>query len=411
MNTDTTLYFANIMSEPYAPVDYWQNVYDESGAGGKFFINLSRRLSPCRFVSRDSSVWSLPWKQEIIPGFEMIPFDPMFNKSFEQVTDERALEIKSRIQQGQKFAVFYSGGMDSTCIIVSLLKNLTAEELESVAINTSIHAIIENPEFWEKYLAGRFKTFESSVTQYDDLIEAGYHPITGDEGDCIFGTSIGLQLYHNYGAYLYKLSTASQSNLNGLRYNISDPNVHYTRYKDLLIRYFALDETPEGLDFGRLLYEKYHHNIVTSNIEVVSLHDFFWWLIFNVKYLNCSVRGAIYFNDRLSIRQCIDSTVNWYNGTDYQLWSMANNNNGQKIRSTVATYKYAQRKYIYEFDNNEWYFYFKAKLESLGNLYTISKNTFVNLGVDTNYQRLTIFDSDAREFFKDKLINYQIDWA
>lgn len=401
------------MSDSSAPLDYWQRVYDESGPGGKFFINLSRRLNPCRFVSRNSSEWSLPWKQEIIPGFEMPAQDLSFNKPYEQVTDERALEIKAQIHQGKKFALFYSGGMDSTCVLVSLLKNLTKEELESVAICTSIHAIIENPTLWEKHISGKFKVFDSPNTLYDDIIEAGYYPITGDEGDCIFGTSIGLQLYHNYAAYLYKLSPDVQSKLTPLRYRISDPEVHYSVYKDLIIRYFALNETPEGLEFGRLLYEKYHHNVVTSNVEIRSLHDFFWWLIFNVKYLNCSVRGAIYFNDRIPIRECIDTTFNWFNGYDYQQWSMNNNNNGQKIQTTVATYKYAQRKYIYDFDKNEWYFHFKTKLESLSNLRFKGRKIGMhkNFGIDTNYNRLFVDDVAAKNFFRENFIKYEIDWA
>jgi hypothetical protein len=189
--------------------------------------------------------------------------------------------------------------------------------------------------------------------------------------------------------------------------------VHFSQYKDIIIRHLAYNTSDDGLEFGRLLYEKYVHNINTSSVPVNSLHDFFWWLIFNVKYLNCSVRSAIYYNERLPIRQCLDSTVNWFNGKDYQLWSMVNNNNGEKIRKTLATYKYAQRKYIYSYDKNEWYFYFKTKLESLNNLLIKPKHNKgnLNLGVSKDYEWLSVEDPSVREYFRHHLTNYKINWT
>ena len=95
---------------------------------------------------------------------------------------------------------------------------------------------------------------------------------------------------------------------------------------------------------------------------------------------------------------------------------MANNNNGQKIRNTVATYKYAAREYLKDIDNNEWYFYFKTKLESLSNLRTkgkIHNMRFQNrhiIGVNNKYEWLCFDEPGVADFFKDKITNYQIDW-
>lgn len=414
INLNDTLYFHNMRGDPAAPTDYWKSVRDECGPGGKFYCDIAKRFMQSRFVSRDGSEWSLPWKQEMIPDFVMPKYDPSFNKTFEQVTDDRALEMKKLIHQGQKLAVMYSGGMDSTLVLVALLRNLTEEELKSVVICASIHSIIEYPTFWEKHIQGKFKIIESLNNWYDDIIGMGYRPITADEGDCIFGTSIGLQMYHNWDGYLRDLSPDVKQRLSMLRYQISNQEVHYSTYKDILIRHLAYDRSsPEGLEFGRILYEKYVHNINTSEVPVHSLHDFFWWLIFNVKYLNCSVRGAIYYNTRIPVRECIDSIENWFNGKDYQLWSMVNNNNGEKIRKTLATYKYAERQYIYDFTKDEWYFNFKTKLESLGNLLIKGKRHpgNLNLGVSKNYDWLSVEDADVREYFRHHLVNYKIDWT
>jgi hypothetical protein len=414
MKLDQSLYFHSLSYNGYQN-SFLNEVYKEADAGGKFFINISKRVNPSRFITRNGE-WSLPWNQELIPGFEMPAYDPGFNKTFEEVTDARALEIKKSIQQGNKFAVMYSGGIDSTVIISALIKNLSIEELTSITLCTSTEAVIENPYFWNKFLYGKFNIIDSKTIKYDDLIEQGYIPITADEGDCIFGTLMGLTLYNNFDYYINDLSGPTKSRLQKLKYKIASDDVHYSLYEELIIKHLSIADSPE---FGRLLYEKYHWNIQTSSVPVHSLHDFFWWLIFNVKYLNCSVRGALYFNDRVDPKTAIYRIFNWFNGKDYQLWSMANNNNGQKIHKTLSTYKWAAREYIYSLDNNSFYKNFKIKLESLYSI--VNKQDISNLnrsnipstriGLTSDFQMLSVHDNEVKNFFKHHLLNYKIDWA
>lgn len=418
LKLDDTLYFSSISYNLHYN-DIWRDIYSSCGPDGKFFINISKRLNPCRFVSRNGE-WSLPWKQEVVPGFEMPVYDPTFNKTFEQVTDEKALSIAQQIRDGKKFAVMYSGGIDSTVVLSSLIKNLTSEELQSIVVCGGSESMIENPVFWDKFIQNKLTVWDSNKHKYDDLIEAGYTPITADEGDCIFGTLFGLILYNNYDYYISELSTETKMNLKNIKNKISSPDVHYSAYKDLIIRHLDLPiEVSENPDFGRLLYEKYDHNIKTANVPVHSLHDFFWWLIFNVKYLNCSVRGALYFNDRIEWKTAIYSIINWFNDPDYQRWSMVNNNNGEKIHLSPSTYKMAARKYIRSVDNNEWYFHFKTKLESLWNI-TIRQDLSsvpmdlrpaARYGLTKDFEMMYITDPAVQNFYKHHLQNYKIDWA
>ena len=332
------LYFHSLSFNGYQD-DILNSIYSECDDAGKFFIDISRRVNPSRFVSRNGE-WSLPWQQTLIPGFEMPEYNPAFNMSFEEVTNNRAIEIKKRVNTGEQFAVMYSGGIDSTVVLTSLIKNLTAQELESITICASAESIIENPTYWKKFIHNKFKLIDSKTVKYDDLIEQNLTPITADEGDCIFGTLMGLTLYNNFDYYLESLSMNTKHRLKNLKYKISSEDVHYSVFEDLIIKHLSVNSNPK---FGKLLYEKYHWNIQTSSVPVYSLHDFFWWLIFNVKYLNCSVRGALYFNDRIDCKTAIYRIFNWFNGTEYQLWSMVNNNNGQKIHNTLSTYKFANR--------------------------------------------------------------------
>lgn len=413
LKLDDTLYFSSI-SYNYYHDNIWQDIYDGCGPGGKTFINISKRVNPCRFITRNGE-WSLPWKQELIPGFEMPAYNPLYGKTFGQVTDDKVIKIRDRIRQGDKFAVYYSGGIDSTVIMAGMIKNLSTEELKNITVCASVESIIENPNFWNKYINGKFIVLDSNICKYDDLIEQGITPITADEGDCMFGTLFGLTLYNNFDYYVDELSANAKTELKNIQYKISDPDVHYSRYADLIIRHLGIPEDPE---FGKLLYEKYVRNIETATVPVNSLHDFFWWLIFNMKYLNCSVRGALYFNDRVEWQTAIYSVMNWYNDPEYQLWSMANNNNGQKIEKTLATYKLAARHYIWDLDHNDWYSTFKIKLESLWNI-TIQQDVsnitdqlrpVHRVGLTKDFKMLYMSDPAVQDFYRHHLQNYKIDW-
>jgi hypothetical protein len=413
LKLDDTLYFSSISFNFYHD-EVWQDIYDSCGYDGKTFINISRRINPCRFVTRNGE-WSLPWKQELIPGFEMPAYDAGYKKSFSEVSDAKARKIADLINQGEKFAVMFSGGIDSTVIMSALIKNLSPEELQSVVVCASSETIIENPVFWSKYIQGKFKILDSNSHKFGTLIDLGYRPITADEGDCMFGTLFGLILYNNFDYYVDGLSAVSKAELQNIKYKISHPDVHFSRYADLIIRHLGIKEDP---NFGKLLYEKYLHNVNTSTVPIHSLHDFFWWLIFNVKYLNCSVRGALYLNDTVDWKDAIYSVINWFNDKDYQCWSMANNNNGQKILNTLSTYKMAARDYIWDLDHNDWYRTFKIKLESFWNVgmhQDVSKiqqdrRPVARVGLTKNYEMLYINDPGVQDFYRYHLQNYKIDW-
>lgn len=406
------LYFASLSYNGYQD-KFLNQLHEEADSAGKFFINIAKRINPCRFVTRNGE-WSLPWDQELIPKFQMPVYDPNFNKTFAEVTDASAIGLKYRIQQGEKFALMYSGGIDSTVILAAMIKHLTVEELKSFTVCASVTSMVENLHMWEHYIKDKMHVIDSKTVKYDDLIEMGYTPITADEGDCIFGTSLGLTLYNNFDYYIESLSPAVKDRLKPLKYKIASEDVHYSVYADLLIKHFGIASDPT---FGKLLYEKYVWNAETASVPIHSLHDFFWWLIFNVKYLNCAVRGALYHNDRVDYRTAVDKIENWYSGKDYQLWSMANNNNGQKIKKTVASYKWAAREYIWDLDNNDYYKFFKLKTESLQSI--VNKQDFTKskilpqarIGFTTDYEPLSVDDPTTQEYFRQAILNYKIDWS
>ena len=427
LDLNSKILFSTIANNKYQQT-FWQDIRKESGSGGKFMVDLSLRYNPNRFVPRDGE-WTLPWEQIVPDKFKMPKYDSSFNKSFNEVTDNRANEIKDLIHQGKKFALMYSGGIDSTLAISALIKNLNKEELKSITICASKHSIIENPQLWKKFIWNNFKIIDSMTVKYDDLIEQGYYPITTDEGDCIFGTVFGLSFYQHYDFYTSLVSPESRSKLETIKDKFDTK--HYSEYKDIILKHFEIPKFDKHWlhnfdpihhpDFAEQWYGKMVRNIETSSVPVHSLHDFWWWMIFNLKYVNCAFRCSVYFNDRINPGEAANNwVINWFNTDDYQLWSMANNNNGEKIQFLGAsTYKMAARRYIYDLDKNEWYFHFKLKIGSLGTSIVLAQDVSklpgdqvpnARFGVDTNYNVLTLDDTSVVDYIKYHMANYEIDW-
>lgn len=378
----TVFYHTNITFGHRSYANLVKDHFNDLGSGADFYHNIALAFSYNCFHPRDG-VWSHPWNTKIIPEHVMPQYDPNFNKSFNEVTDQRALEIGQLINDtGKKVTLFYSGGIDSTTCASAMIKNLTKEQLSNFSIAMSSDSILENPIFYKNFIEGKINVIDSNKSTYVDLVNLDHVCITADLGDALFGTELGTKMYPQMKSLSNDLTTHSRSNLENILDKINDPEIHYSRYKDLLIRYFNrnLERNKKGringislnfsdLDkkFGEMFYEKINLNIKTSRVPVNSLHDFFWWIIFNVKYMHCALRPVlIYSTGKDRKNMFTGSILNWYGSKDYQLWSMKNNNNGEKIRGiSQGSYKHAAKKYVYDLDKNEHYFYNKIKIASM----------------------------------------------
>ena len=412
-----TLYHSTISSSIIHNAFFRGEMYNQASDAGKFNINVSRRFTFNRLIPRNGE-WSTPFPSQLPPGFEMPAFDSNFSLSFSEVTDQKAQEIKQLLANNPelKIGLYYSGGMDSMVVLVSLLKNLSDAELTHLTICMSMDSVVEAPAFFEKYINGKFKIIDLArgEIRYSDLYAQGYYIITADTGDAMFGTEVGTQFYYEYENYCNKLGPESRAKLTNLVNNVHSPETHFSVYADILIQYFDLKGFPE---FGRMYYEKLVKNIHTSTVPIYSLHDFFWWVIFNVKWMHCALRGPIFFGESENLERPINEyVINWYNTDDYQRWSMANNNNGQKIQGTTSsTYKWAARNYIRDYLGDDWYFHFKLKLASLTKLGALPDPAMaidvgMRFGLDSDYNLLRLNDPGMSDYIGHHLATCPMDW-
>ncbi len=425
LNLDDKLFQSTITNNPIHNKFFYRDVYPTASIATKFQIDIARRFAFNRFAPRTGE-WSTPFPSALMPGHEMPDYDPTFSKTFEEVTDSRALDIKKIMQDdlSQKIALYYSGGMDSLCTLVALLKCLNDEEKSRLTLCMSMDSVIEYPDFYNKYIKDKFNIIDLKLgkIQYNNLFDMGYRVITADSGDAMFGTEVSTQFYYSYKNYANDLSVENLTKLsNMLNSGVTSSDVHYSNFADIIIGYFNIKNTLpaayETPNFGKMYYEKVVKLSNTSKYPVHSLHDFFWQIIFNIKWSHCAFRGPMFFGENQNLEKDMQySVINWYNTDDYQKWSMANNNTGEKIRGkTAATYKWVARKYIFGFTKDPWYFHFKIKLASLPKIGPIGNlkqqiDQGLRFGVDTTYEVIRYSDPGVRDYILHNLGKCEIDW-
>lgn len=80
---------------------------------------------------------------------------PNFNLSFAECCDLRACQIiEDAIRRDKKIIVRYSGGTDSTVLLVSFLKYLPIDEMERLEVAMNVTSIVDNPHFFHKVVSG-----------------------------------------------------------------------------------------------------------------------------------------------------------------------------------------------------------------------------------------------------------------
>jgi hypothetical protein len=140
-------------------------------------------------------------------------------------------------------------------------------------------------------------------------------------------------------------------------------------------------------------FAEWYYNAIKSNIEsiavpVANYYDFFWWIFFNASWISILLRPLQFQTDNTAegLKLYLDNFVSWYDTVEYQKWSMVNRL-GIKYGANVGQRKLASKQYIYSFDQDEYYFKFKTKMESVSRKPTNHNGYFCILD---DYTRLTL---------------------
>lgn len=275
------------------------------------------------------------------------------SKTWEDCCADRALNLLKYNFDNYWFA--YSGGIDSTNMMSSVLKFWPANELKKISVVLSHHSVEENPSFFDKYIS-RFNLINSLLPISKMLMTNKALLVTGELGDQLFGSDI----------------LASGCKVLG----------------DEILSKNYLDYCPQVIDAytgvktsGRKIFEHFLPIVSEAPFPIKTTHDFFWWLNFSQKWQH--VKYRFYENKDWCLEAKYGSHIlHFYDSVDFQRWSL--NNHDLKIKNTWKSYKHVAKKFIADFTLDQRQ-HDLLKIQSLEKTYVLSEK---RIAVDSHFRQV-----------------------
>lgn len=249
-------------------------------------------------------------------------------RNFEKICEDRIKEI---LTHPGEIGVLFSGGIDSTLVSVLLFQHMKPEDSDRITFFYNDASILENRPFFEKFIKDKFKT--GSSWNFDYWLNDSRIALTGECADNLFG-SLTVKF---------------------LMQQLDDVKLLHKSYEPIVTRLWKskLKENFDGI------YEQFQHLADKCPTPIKTVHDWFWWLNFTMKWQ--AVVYRIYSHTDLSLTK--NRIVHFFNTDEFQLWSLQNPD--LKVKDDWYSYKWLMKDMIYNFDGNQDYHKNKVKFPSL----------------------------------------------
>jgi hypothetical protein len=230
--------------------------------------------------------------------------------------DRRALELLKL--DGPVF-VMWSGGIDSTTVLTSILKNWPKEDLKRVTVLCNTLSLKENKSFF-KHVVKNFK-IEQSTHNLEPYCKRGY-VVTGEFGDQILGSDVTY-----------------------LAVNIWGEQVIFDDYKKFVPQLYKSIHAEAGAD----LWENYRHIANEAPFELKTVFDFCWWLNFTQKWQHVQYRCLMSATWK-EPGKYFPKIIHFFENDYFQVWSIYNHE--KKITKGWADYKNVAKQYIMDYSKD-----------------------------------------------------------
>lgn len=290
------------------------------------------------------SACNLPFHNSVIDALDlqMPAFDPAFGLSYDDVTDMRCLYLRAH-KFDRPWIVHWSGGIDSTLILASIIKNLPRSDWQNITVACNRSSVFENPVFFEQWVRPNFGLIDSgSVIGPGRLTDRSVYMINGEPHDQIC-----------FGSMTYTLLELDRMNL--------DIWNHPGAMIDYVADYDFRGPRP-GFAFAEWFYRKITESIRSSSLPLRTGHQMFWWFHFSWLWAGVKLRLLQFYPDS-SLEIFRDSFIHWFDSPQYQQWAMH-----QALRDEVFLlphFKIHAKNYIHSVDHNHYYNMYKLKTASV----------------------------------------------
>ena len=274
---------------------------------------------------------------------------------FSDVMDQVANEF---IHQYENIVISWSGGLDSTAVVVSFLRNLPENQRDRLTIFGSPSSIQEAPNFYKLLQDLKIKVIISNNFFYDlgmykcDLIT------TGCGADSFFASTSLLKAPSLYHMDPYE----------GIKsmWLINNPSIILTKKDYINIRD---------------LYDFYAKSL---GLNISYFCDIAWLFEYGCRFTNGSEKLKMLLGKYPNSNKCIA----FFKHSLFSSWAYLNFYKTQKHNPYLnkIDFKLELRKYIYSFDKDEEYFHNKGKADSISKIGFKAEGIYVltNAGVQFN---------------------------
>lgn len=283
----------------------------------------------------------------LTPPFALHALHPMpqfkpQSESFEEICNTRAAEVLARAEALDcGIALMWSGGIDSTLVLVSLLKMAKPAQVERITVLLSEESIAEAPEFYAKHICGKVKM--ASAQLFPHYLGGKDLFVTGEHSDQLFGSDMVGKLIIAEGAEV----------------------IHKPYDRAMMLRFFANEAVRKDvLHYGVDVFE---YLASKAPIPITTNFEFLWWINFNLKWQSVYLRTLSFVADRnvgnLTPDYVSTRYLPFFTTEAFQLWSM--NNPDKRIKADWASYKWVCKDIIFDYAKDESYKRNKVKRGSL----------------------------------------------
>jgi hypothetical protein len=298
------------------------------------------KLDADAWITDRTGILSFPFNEHLLDKY-IIDDVYRYSSSNVRVTfSQAAIDNANKLLDSlQPLYILWSGGIDSTAILVSFLQ--TGRSLDNVTVILNYSSITEYVLFYEQHIKTRFKILVTeeamllmSFGKLDGIV------ISGEQADQLVGSPLST----------FILQRMPKGSL-GAKFN-------YENFKILC--------NAKGMDdqSARCWYELYSSTVDKAPRPIDTMFDLAWWHGFNFKWQ----KGALV----MYLRVHKDINVQpFYSGLPFQHWSIHYSPDLTNIKSEV-------KDFVYNFTGDKIYHSDKIKHPSSTLYYAVPAGAAVN---------------------------------
>jgi hypothetical protein len=279
---------------------------------------------------------SIPHFLDIDYTYSPIPKKTNFNLDFNTIVRQRCLELLST---GNQINVAWSGGIDSTFVLLSLYHY--ANDPEQIKVYATYNSIIESGDLFDRFIKDRIRySIKVNTPAFDNFAGDDCIYVTGSMSNQLFTPGLS---YNKNRDILLDFKDSSFVGIHDKHNEFLAKNAN-TCYKQLL--------TDDCLEF-------LEPSILNSPKQINTLQDLRWYTIFNYTWNNVLTNNLIGLEPNT-----IKRVHAFFNTENFQLWSIYNTDKPTKT-GDYSDDRWQLRESITEYTSDSYYSTNKKKFTSV----------------------------------------------